>query len=46
MNEITIMTEALPSFNNTLSADVDWPTERLEYLYIVARFNSPFGDGL
>lgn len=45
MNETTIMTEAMPSFNNTLSVDVDWSSERLEYLYIVARFYSPFGDG-
>lgn len=45
MNEITIMTKAMPSFKNTLSVDVDWSTERLEYQYIMARFYAPFSDG-
>lgn len=45
MNKIIQAVEEMPLFNNTLSIDVDSLVERLEYLYVVARFYAPFGDG-
>ncbi|AZT39670.1 hypothetical protein ELZ88_24375 (plasmid) [Salmonella enterica subsp. enterica serovar Karamoja] len=45
MENTMLSAEEMPSFNNTLSIHVDWSVERFEYMYVVARFYAPFGDG-